>query len=332
MNDYNFIDNIQYSGQGEYIASIASGPSNKYFIGGNNGCYIPKNQRNDNYFAEKERYEIEKELNEQEFDLSSDLKKESDDYNTRLYLDSMNDGIELDLNSTNIVKTGRIWDGKKLRSVIIRNQNPNFSLYDIYVKITNVKKSFTRKDLIDLSRMHIVIEIGGSQIFCKDFCSTLFFELLNEQDILLEDNILYLKVFTFENMLYGIPNKFLEDNIVIKLRFNNCSKFLIDVIYSGKNLYLPDFKQKHLETMIFEQPIIQTQDTGTEFLYFNKKSVKLAYNHPVQMLMFLPHKEVPWGESEEEPDEPDELEKIELDSIVLLLNGLTTSRIKLDNS
>ncbi len=37
-------------------------------------------------FVEKERYEIEKELNDQELDLVSDLKKESDNYITRLCL------------------------------------------------------------------------------------------------------------------------------------------------------------------------------------------------------------------------------------------------------
>ncbi len=153
--------------------------------------------------AEKERNKIEKELNDQELDFVSDLKKESDNYNTRLCLDSMNDQVELDFNSTNVVKTARLWNGnnRKTTSVSI-GFDQNFSLYDIYIKITS-KEAFTRKDIIALKDIKFQLAIGGYDIFYRDFCSALFFELIDEQDILLEENIIYLKVFTFENMLYG---------------------------------------------------------------------------------------------------------------------------------
>ncbi len=95
---------------------------------------------------------------------------------------------------------------------------------------------------------------------------------------------------------------------------------MIDIIYSGKNLYLPDLKLEHIKTMRLEQPVIQTQETGTETLFFNKKPIRLAYNNLVQMLMFFPYdtNQLQRGE------EPDELERIELDSIDLFLDGKCT--------
>ncbi len=115
----------------------------------------------------------------------------------------MSDQVELDFNSTNVVKTARLWNGnnRKTTSVSI-GFDQNFSLYDIYIKITS-KEAFTRKDIIALKDIKFQLAIGGYDIFYRDFCSALFFELIDNQDVLLEENIIYFKVYTFENMLYG---------------------------------------------------------------------------------------------------------------------------------
>ncbi len=67
--------------------------------------------------------------------------------------------------------------------------------------------------------------------------------------------------------------------------------------------------------MRLEQPVIQTQETGTETLYFNKKSIKLAWIHPVQMLMFFPYD----PNQLERGEEPDELERIEIDKFYTII-------------
>lgn len=303
----------------EFIASQV-GAQNNYFTGGNEGTYISKSKQTDNYLVELEKYELEKDIVEQDKSLLSDLKEESSNYKTRLYLDSMVSSIELDLNSTNIVHKHKLWDGKNKNKIEVDFDNRNFSLYDVYVKIT-CQNDFTRKDLLALKDLKFYLEIGGTTMYYRDFFSILLLELINDQDVLIEPNIIYLKVFTFENMLYGIPNKFLKYHEVhlsfggLNTIWCNHEKYSIDAFYSGKNIYLPDIKSEHLKDMSFEQVIIQTQETGTELMHFGKK-IRLAYNHPVQMLMFFPY-----DPNNEELDELDELERIEIDSIGLFLEG-----------
>ncbi len=305
----------------EFVASSAIGVENAYFTGGNNGGYIPKFKRDDNYLVGSERYELEKDLKEQEQSLLSDLKEESSNYKTRLYLDSMAESVELDLNSTNIVHKYSLWDGTKVSNIKVVTDK-NFSLYDIYIKIT-CKHDFTRKDLLTLKDLRFELEIGGQTIFYRDFFSIILLELIDDQDILIEPNVLYLKVFTFENMLYGIPNKFLawhQVKIIIenipKYSYWKYSEYSIDAIYSGKNIYSSDIKSEHLKTMSLpEQMIIETQETGTELMHFGKK-IRLSCYHPVQMLMFFPY-----DPDYKEFNELDELDRIEIDSIGLFLNG-----------
>lgn len=306
----------------EFIASCAIGVQNVYFTGGNKGGYITKTKLNDNYLVESERYEIEKDLIEQEESLESDLKEESSNYITRLYLDSMAESVELDLNSTNIVQKYNLWNGKTKTKVAVEFNNKNFSLYDVYVKIT-CQNDFTRKDLLALRNLKFHLTIGGTTIYYRDFFSILLLELINDQDVLIEPNIIYLKIFTFENMLYGIPNKFLKYHEVhieffgLNIMECNPEKYSIDAFYSGKDIYLPDIKSEHLKGMCLEQVIIQTQETGTELMYFGKnKWINAAINHPTQMLMFFP-----FDPNSFEKDEIDELEEVEIDSIGLFLNG-----------
>ncbi len=314
--DYDYKHN---SFTGECIADIAHGVENDYFTGKNKGVYIPRSKLNDNYLVESERYEIEKDLKEQEQSLLSDLKEESSNYKTRLYLDSMAESVELDLNSTNIVHKYSLWDGTKIGIINVETDR-NFSLYDIYIKIT-CKHDFTRKDLLALKDLRFGLQIGGSTIFYRDFFSIVLLELIDDQDILIEPNVIYLKVFTFENMLYGIPNKFLlyhRVKIIIenlpKYNYWKYSEYSIDAIYSGKNIYSSDIKSEYLKNVCIEQVIIQTQETGTELMHFGKK-IRLAYNHPVQMLMFFPY-----DPDYKEFNELDELNRIEIDSVGLFLN------------
>lgn len=314
------IDYKHDSFTGEMMASYALGLQNDYFTGKNRGVYIPRSKLNDNYLVESERYEIEKDLKEQEESLLSDLKEESSNYKTRLYLDSMAESVELDLNSTNIVHKYSLWDGTKIGIINVETDR-NFSLYDIYIKIT-CKHDFTRKDLLVLKDLKFGLEIGGSIILYRDFFSIMLLELIDDQDILIEPNVIYLKVFTFENMLYGITNKFLlyhQVRIIIKNLFKysywKYSEYSIDVIYSGKNIYSSDIKSEHLKSIDMDQVIIQTQETGTELLQFGKE-IRLVYNHPSQMIMFFPY-----DPDYEEFNELDELNRIEIDSVGLFLNG-----------
>ncbi len=306
--DYKFLSE-GYAG--EYIAKAAYGSANKYFTGGNNGAYVPKSKRTDNYLVEAERHELEKDLLKQEQSLISDLNQESSNYKTRLYLNSMLDGVDLDLCSTNIVKTYKIWDGKKKFPIITRD-DPTFSLYDIYIKITSTD-DFTKKDLLNFVNVKFYLEIGGQSIFSRDFFSTLLFEHLDDQDIIIESNVLYLRVFTFNNFLYGIPKTMLSYHQVhINIYGLNDvahSKYLIDALYSGKNLYSIDFKKEHINAM--EQVIVQSQDTSLQIKSGQK--FHFLWNLPVQIIMFFLY--------EDSNEETDELNRLEIESIGLYLNG-----------
>ncbi len=305
------IDYKYNSDTGEAMAVVAYGVANKYFTGGNDGVYVPKSKRTDNYLVENEKYEIEKDLLNQEQSLISDLKEESSNYKTRLYLNSMNDGVEVDLGSTNVVETYKVWDGKKKISIITREE-PTFSLYDIYVKITSTD-DFTKKDLLNFVNVKFGLEIGGQPIFSRDFFSTILFEQLDDQDIFIESNVLYLRVFTFSNFFYGIPKTMLcWHNVNINIYGLNTlthSKYLIDAIYSGKNLYSIDFKKEHIKVM--EQVVIQSQDTSLQIK--SGKKFSFLWNHPVQIIMFFLY--------EDSNESTDELDRLEIESIGLYLNG-----------
>ncbi len=63
-----------------------------------------------------------------ESDLKHDLKETSNNYNSRLNLDSMNDQIELDIHSNNIVKTVK-WNMNDMNYKFSKNQNLHCMIY-----------------------------------------------------------------------------------------------------------------------------------------------------------------------------------------------------------
>lgn len=117
------------------------------------------------------------------------------------------------------------------------------------------------------------MQIGGTSVNNLNFFSTILLELLDNQDIFIESNIIYLKIFTFQNMLYGIPIKLLKyHNVAINIYGLNKFihyKYSIDVIYSGKNLFSIDIKPEHLEEI--KQIIIQSKDNILNQIQSGKK-------------------------------------------------------------
>ena len=115
----------------------------------------------------------------------------------------------------------------------------------------------------------------------------IFFELIENQNILIEPNIIYLKGFTFENFKYGIPKKLLKYHH-IEIIANNLteihSKYKIDVIFSGKNIsnINIDF-DKHQEQIIVINNSFKVHNISSG----KKFSIGNYTNHPSCMLMFF---------------------------------------------
>jgi hypothetical protein len=313
MDDLDFIDKKHYSITGEMIAEVAYGVANSY-ISRSGPVYIPSSSKS-KYLYELERSEIEKELNNSEESIKSDLEKHNTNYNSRLEFSLINNMVNVDLDCENIVYQSQIWDGnKRFRYVLPRGDLDKFSLYDIYVKIEKKSGDFTKKDLINLIDLNFYIEIGGSTTFQKDFFSMCFFELIDEHDIFIESNIIYLKAFTFENMFYGIPYYFLSYHDIAITAFglnsSSHSDFKIDAIYSGKNLSKINIKPEH-KNLSMEQVVFHSQNFKLENKIVSGEKIKFLFNHPVQMLMiFLYNKE-----------DIDELSEPEINSIGISLNN-----------
>lgn len=204
MNE--LIDRKYISLKGEILGNITTGIQNKLFTGGNKGT-IDVGYRNFEHTNDLERYEILKELEDQEKYLKTDLESGSDEYKSRLCLNSIHDTLELDLGSSNIIDTQKTWNNS-LETKFYARQG-DFSLCDIYIKITS-ENDFNKEDLLSFINVSFSLEIGGNYVNNRNFFSTVFFELLDDQDIFIESNIIYLKVFTFQNMLYGLPTKVLR--------------------------------------------------------------------------------------------------------------------------
>ncbi len=318
MSDYDFIDRSHDITQGEIHANLAIGIQNAY-IGGSGPAYVKSSVSQ--YLHELERYELEKDIVNTEESIKSDIEKANTNYNSRLEFSLMNNMVQIDLDCENIVDKHTLWDGQKYTGCSLNySKHKNFSLYDIYLKIEKKSGNFTKKDLFNLIDFNLWLEIGGSSVLNKDFISMCFFELIEDNDIFIESNIIYLKAFTFENMLYGIPYYFLgmhEIRIISSTPSNKSvySDYLIDVIYSGKNLSSIDIKPEHKKNMSFEQIIIMSQLYSC-IVKDSKQKIKLRHlNHPVQLLMFCL-----WDENETKIDQTDELNETEINSIGLSLD------------
>ncbi len=228
-----------------------------------------KKSKNPEFIYNLELLEVEKELKDQDNYTKKDLDLHNSNYESRLDYSIENSNILLDVGSENITWKQLLWDGKT--KYYMPNYNfedkKNFSLYDVYLTIEKTTGNFTQKDLLNFIDFRISLRIEGNDQIDKDFYTMCLFELLDNQDILVHPNLLYLKAFTFENMEYGIPNYFFKKSgfTVVAYLPNNSyekqfSQYKITIIYSGKNLSSVNIKPEHLKSMSFNQPIITNID------------------------------------------------------------------------
>ncbi len=312
--------------------------------------YIKKSEQS-KYLYDLEKYEIEKELNESEKYTKEILFQSQSNYNSRLDYSLLleKDFLQVDLCSETITYKYNIWNYKNIyycKPIIINNylfkndlfknnfdfnknyleyrkkylENNKFCLYDIYLKIEKNIGDFTKKDLIKFANFKIEIIIGGNTFFEKDFFSMCFFELIENQNILIEPNIIYLKAITFQNMIYGISTYFLQYHELrinfIGLNYQTHSEFKIDIIYSGKNINI--IKPEHYDNNEnkFSQRIISSQNINYDTKINNSNLIKFNFKHPVSILMFFLY------DNFDESD-TDELENTNINAIGIKLNDKT---------
>ncbi len=321
MNDLDFIDKKKHTSiEAELIATNAIWTENDYI---NKDCrktsqYISKSSQSA-YLFNLEQIELEKELKESDDYTKEILSQANSNYNLRLNYSIQNDFVEVDLCSENRTFKHNLWNGIKSSEICLihYNTNINYCLYDIYIKIQKTSGEFTKKDLLKFVNLKIDLGIGGNYYtFQKDFFSICFFELIENQDILIEPNIIYLKVYTFQNMTYGIPRYFLEYHSVsiISRGLNSIvhSDFTIDIISSGKNI--ANIKPEHINKYShFEEKVILSQLGDKEKIFSGFKD-RILFNHPVSILMFFLYND---------PDEPDsdELDSPNINAIGLIFDN-----------
>lgn len=334
MYDSDLIDNSNTSSIAELLAINAIGVQNFYLNNNKNKefdnyinrSYVDKKSQS-KFLYELEQQELDKELSDLEFVIKSDLELEQTNYVSRLKYSLENNSAEVDLCYDNITWTNKLWyGGKSFRPWIEKNINnkQDFGLYDVYIKIEKTSGEFTKKDLLKLKDFKINLEIGGSQIIQKDFFSICFFELIEGEQILIEPNILYLKAYTFENMKYGIPVKFLGVHQVsissVGLKKELHSNYNIDVILSGKNLFNLNIDANKYSA---EQLIIQSQNEYPTNKINSGDKIKLYLNHPTSIIMFFLYDRIEDNLNDGLDDIYDnfELDNLSIDSIGIGLEG-----------
>ncbi len=279
-----------------------------------------------------------------ESDLKHDLKETSNNYNSRLNLDSMNNRIELDIYSNNIVKTVKWeWDWNDIVCLVRDFPNdPNFALHDVYIRITRKdKKPFTCNDFMYLRSLNFRVVCSHLSIYC-DFFTSLFFELIKEQEVLHENNnILFLKIFSFRNLKNGfIKNlafsKYLSYISLMANNTNNNRKFIyekydMEFIYSGKDIHLSEAVDDYLaynllltnyiKRFILEQPFFEINAKEDTIFCSNSLGYNFYINTMAQMLLFFVHPS-PFDDIKSLDDD---FERKEFESIDLVLDGERTS-------
>ncbi len=272
------------------IPAFSYGPNNeKNLLCRKYPIYGGKKKKTDLYFAQKEKRRLEDEIREQESELNRDLKMGSEDYNTRLMLDSMYQ-VESEINATNIVKTER-WGGTSLKLP----DDPMFSLLDVYVKIVKKKDAFERYDVLHgLQNISFVLKNfkDDGWLFARHFISALGFELINKQDVLLEENVLYMKVFTFEKMRYGLPNYLYKGNPLVFDIWNggliDKMPYDIEVIFSGKNIHLNESVKSSMISWHF---VTNNFITGSvNHLLYRRSKIHIPFD-ATEMIWFIMTKE-----------------------------------------
>ncbi len=325
MNDLDFIDKKKHTSiEAELIAVSSIGAQNVYIDKNcyNKPQYISKSSQS-NYLFDLEQIELEKELKESDDYTKEILSQSNSNYNSRLDYSIQNDFVEVDLCSENLSYKYNLWGDENMSSKIYLYNSTvkKFCLYDIYIKIQKTSGEFTKKDLLKFVNFRLDIGVGGSDIFYRDFFSICFFELMENQDILIEPNIIYLKAYTFQNMTYGIPKYFLEyHDISISSRGLDSKThldFKIDVIISGKNI--ANIKPEHINKYShFKEKVILSQLGDKEKIFSGFKD-RILFNHPVSILMFFLYND---------PDEPDsdELDSPNINAIGLIFDNPNSNK------
>ncbi len=316
MNDLDFIERKKHtSTEAELIATNAIGAQNVYIINNiKSQQYISKSSQSA-YLFDLERIELEKELKESDDYTKEILSQANSNYNSRLDYSIQNDFVEVDLCSENITQKENIWNGSVVKTCYpdYYNNNYKFCLYDIYLKIVKTTGEFTKKDLLKFVDFKIKICLIEQSTFEKDFFTMCFLELIENHDILIEPNIIYLKAITFENLIYGIPNYFLiGGGLKIQstgLDAKTHSEYKIDLIYSGKNI--SNIKPVHLENDGFEQLVISSQTYKYNKKISSKDKIEIKFEHAVSLIMFFLYND---------DIETDELVNTNIDAVGLGLN------------
>ncbi len=258
----------------------------------------------------KNPVDSEKEFMNLELQLKNDLKKELDNYNSRLPFSN----VEMDINATNIVKTLR-FNGHPI-NLFYWDDDENFCLFDIYVKIRKKDQyPFTSKDILSLMRIIFMVEIAShsqNQYF-RDFSTALFFDLINEQDVLFDENTLYLKLFSFKHLPFGVS--VLSDGlgslfISCRSEYNELELYDMDIILSGCNSI---HETTHLDPLKY---FIINNKQSTTFLIYNDEKYFGSFPKRFsgsQMLLFIVYPEVDHFD--------DELERNEIESIVFKMRN-----------
>ena len=317
MDDLDFIERKKKDTLGiYYVLDIVYGAQNAYLekIYGEKEHFVKKSKVKE-YLNNLEKNELDDEFNESEKYTKLLLEEENSSYNSRLNFSLINDFVEVDLCSENITQKENIWNGSVVKTCYpdYYNNNYKFCLYDIYIKIQKTSGEFTKKDILKFVNFRLDIGVGGSDIFYRDFFSICFFELMENQDILIEPNIIYLKAITFENLIYGIPNYFLIGGGLkihsTGLDAKKHSEYKIDLIYSGKNI--SNIKPVHLENDGFEQLVISSQTYKYNKKISSKDKIEIKFEHAVSLMMFFLYNE---------DIETDELTNTNIDAVGLGLN------------
>ncbi len=314
MDDLDFIERKKKDTLGiHYALEIVYGAHNAYLeeIYGEKEHFVKKSKVKE-YLNNLEKKELDDEFNESEKYTKLLLEEENSSYNSRLNFSLINDFVEVDLCSENIIKKMNLGDGSYSICAEI-NEKSNFCLYDIYLKIEKTTGEFTKKDLLDFVDFKLQIALNGQNTFEKDFFSMCFLELIENHDILIEPNIIYVKAITFENLIYGIPNYFLINGGLkicsAGLNLRGYPEYKIDLIYSGKNI--ANIKPEHLENDGFEQLVISSQTYKYNKKISSKDKIEIKFEHAVSLMMFFLYNE---------DIETDELVNTNIDAVGLGLN------------
>ena len=272
--------------------------SKKYAVGTN---FISKKDVH-KYLNELEEHNMEKNLENLDNFIESDLQFENSNYSERLKFSLENNSAEIEMCYENIIKTKNIWDGENNNyNQIELTEN---SIYDIYLKIEKISCEFVQSDIVNLSNLTIGLITKTNYLDDRvhlheaDLFTCCLSELLKGNDIQPEPNILYFKCFDFNKSKFGLhygndqqiklvlpffdkfkrfnqldPLNTLNPSNQTKEKFND---YKIDVIISSKNILQ--------QVLNYEQRIISHQINDFINVTTNKR-IKFSFcENPVSLI------------------------------------------------